>query len=110
MPIYEYACAKCESEFEAEQRITDEPLKSCPRCRSRRVKRLISQTSFALKGGGWYADGYASKGGSKAGETKSGGEKHGSGDASESSTSKDSSQSKAGGDSKPSAKGKKAVA
>jgi putative FmdB family regulatory protein len=110
MPIYEYACAKCESEFEAEQRITDDPLKSCPRCRSRRVKRLISQTSFALKGGGWYADGYASKGGEKASEKKSTGEKSESADASKSSTSKDSSQNKTGGGSKPAAKGKKAVA
>jgi putative FmdB family regulatory protein len=60
MPIYEYACGKCESEFEAEQRITDDPLKKCPQCGSKRVKRLISRTSFALKGGGWYADGYGS--------------------------------------------------
>lgn len=65
MPTYEYACAACESEFEVEQRITEEPLKSCPRCRSRRIKRLISQTYFTLKGGGWYADGYASNGGGK---------------------------------------------
>jgi putative FmdB family regulatory protein len=62
MPLYEYACEKCESEFEIEQRITEDPLKSCPKCRSRRIKRLISRTSFALKGGGWYADGYASNG------------------------------------------------
>ena len=65
MPLYEYACEKCESEFEIEQRITEDPLKSCPKCRSRRIKRLISRTSFALKGGGWYADGYASNGGSE---------------------------------------------
>jgi putative FmdB family regulatory protein len=61
MPVYEYACGKCGHELEAEQRITDPPLKLCPRCRARRLKRLISQTSFVLKGGGWYADLYASK-------------------------------------------------
>jgi putative FmdB family regulatory protein len=64
MPTYEYSCANCESEFEVEQRITEDPLESCPKCRSRRIKRLISQTFFTLKGGGWYADGYASNGGS----------------------------------------------
>ena len=59
MPIYEYACGACGNEFEAEQRITEEPLKACPECQSRQVKRLISQTSFVLKGGGWYSDLYA---------------------------------------------------
>ena len=44
MPVYEYACEKCGHEFEASQRITDEPIKVCPKCRARRVKRLISQT------------------------------------------------------------------
>jgi putative FmdB family regulatory protein len=62
MPIYEYACGKCESEFEVEQRITDDPIKSCPRCKSRQIKRLISRTSFVLKGGGWYSDLYSSSG------------------------------------------------
>ena len=62
MPIYEYACEKCGREFEAKQRITDDPVKSCPHCRSRKVKRLISQTSFVLKGGGWHADLYSSGG------------------------------------------------
>ncbi|MFB0977045.1 MAG: zinc ribbon domain-containing protein [Myxococcota bacterium] len=55
MPIYEYLCEKCEHEFEREQRITADPIKTCPECKSRRVKKLISQTSFVLKGGGWYA-------------------------------------------------------
>ena len=60
MPIYEYACERCDDEFEVEQRITDDPLKRCPSCRSPRVKRLISQTSFVLKGSGWYSDLYSS--------------------------------------------------
>jgi len=60
MPIYEYACDKCSHEFEVEQRITEDPVKTCPECRSRKVRRLISQTSFVLKGGGWYSDLYSS--------------------------------------------------
>ena len=65
MPIYEYACEKCGDEFEVEQRITDDPVKSCPSCRSRKVKKLISQTSFVLKGGGWYSDLYSGGDGKK---------------------------------------------
>lgn len=65
MPIYEYACDKCAHEFEVEQRITDEPVKTCPKCRSRRVKKLISLTSFVLKGDGWYSDLYSSSTGKK---------------------------------------------
>lgn len=60
MPIYEYACEGCGEDFEVEQRITADPVKSCPACKSRKVKRLISQTSFVLKGGGWYSDLYSS--------------------------------------------------
>ena len=73
MPIYEYACEKCGHEFEREQRITDDPVKTCPECRSRKVKKLISQTSFVLKGGGWYSDLYSSTGGKddKADDAKS---------------------------------------
>ncbi len=60
MPIYEYACDKCGHEFEVEQRISDDPVKVCPSCRGRKVKRLISRTSFVLKGSGWYSDLYSS--------------------------------------------------
>ena len=61
MPIYEYQCEKC-GPFEVTQRITDAPLRRCPECRSK-VRKLISQTSFQLKGSGWYVTDYASKGG-----------------------------------------------
>jgi putative FmdB family regulatory protein len=74
MPTYEYRCGKCGHEFEREQRITEEPLKRCPSCRAGSVKRLISATSFVLKGGGWYSDLYASpKAKSDAGADKDAG-------------------------------------
>jgi putative FmdB family regulatory protein len=60
MPIYEYLCDKCGHEFEREQRITEEPVKTCPECRARKVQRLISRTGFVLKGSGWYSDLYSS--------------------------------------------------
>jgi len=59
MPIYEYECDKCGHSFEREQSISDPPVKTCPKCRGRKVTKLISRSSFVLKGGGWYADGYA---------------------------------------------------
>ena len=73
MPIYEYLCDKCEREFEVEQRITEDPLRSCPHCRSRKVRRLISQTSFVLKGSGWYADLYSSNKAKSDGDAKDAG-------------------------------------
>src|SRR5499427_9173900 len=59
MPIYEYACAACGFKFEEWQKIKDKPVRTCPKCKAKKVERLISQTSFKLKGGGWYADLYA---------------------------------------------------
>src|SRR5262245_7073554 len=63
MPIYEYRCGHC-GEFEEMQRITDPPLVKCPRC-GRKVQRLISQTSFQLKGSGWYVTDYGRGGSGK---------------------------------------------
>ena len=65
MPIYEYACKKCDGEFEVSQRITDEPLKRylCPHCGKRTtVTKLISRSSFHLKGNGWYMTDYGKNG------------------------------------------------
>ena len=77
MPIYEYACKKCDGEFEVSQRITDETLKRylCPHCGKRTaVTKLISRSSFHLKGSGWYATDYAKNGEkpSKSDDAKSG--------------------------------------
>ena len=60
MPIYEYRCEKC-GDFEQTQRISDPPLDRCPTCR-RKVRRLFSNTSFQLKGSGWYVTDYARAG------------------------------------------------
>ena len=65
MPIYEYACAACRHEFEEWQKMSDPPVRTCPKCKKKKVERLISRTAFQLKGGGWYADLYSS---SKPGE------------------------------------------
>jgi putative FmdB family regulatory protein len=59
MPIYEYQCQKCGT-FETTQRITEKPLGKCPTCKGK-VKKLISNTSFQLKGTGWYVTDYARK-------------------------------------------------
>lgn len=59
MPIYEYGCQQCSHAFSKMQKISDAPLRECPKCGGE-VKKLISSTSFVLKGGGWYADGYSS--------------------------------------------------
>jgi len=59
MPVYEYECKNCQKIFEIQQKISDEPLSICPECGSP-VRKLMSMSSFQLKGGGWYADGYAS--------------------------------------------------
>ena len=72
MPTYEYYCKACDHEWEREQRISDAPLKTCPRCKARKAKRMISQTSFVLKGSGWYSDLYSSSkdGGKTDGDAK----------------------------------------
>jgi putative FmdB family regulatory protein len=58
MPIYEYECKSC-GRFEVMQKITEEPLQTCETCGSE-VRRLVSLSSFALVGGGWYKDLYSS--------------------------------------------------
>jgi len=60
MPIYEYECPKC-GVVEVTQRITEDPLKRCPKCKRCKVKKLISNTSFQLKGSGWYVTDYGGK-------------------------------------------------
>lgn len=70
MPIYEYKCQRC-GDFEVTQRITEKPLSRCPTCKGK-VKKLISNTSFQLKGTGWYVTDYARKDKEKAPKEKKG--------------------------------------
>lgn len=69
MPIYEYQCARC-GQFEVTQKITEKRLSRCPTCKGK-VKKLISNTSFQLKGSGWYLTDYARK--DKGGKEKTAG-------------------------------------
>ncbi len=69
MPIYEYECENCHEITEAWQHLADEPLTTCPKC-SGILKKLISRSSFQLKGGGWYADGYSNASSSSSKDTK----------------------------------------
>jgi putative FmdB family regulatory protein len=65
MPIYEYQCENCSRRFEVMQRMTEPLLATCEQCGGH-VRRLISQTSFVLKGGGWYVTDYPSESRKKA--------------------------------------------
>ena len=57
MPLYEYQCKACSSRFELRQKFSDPPARKCPECGGE-VSKLISGAAFALKGGGWAAEGY----------------------------------------------------
>jgi putative FmdB family regulatory protein len=90
MPTYEYQCGKCGT-FEVSQRITEPALRKCPTCKGK-VSKLISSTSFQLKGSGWYVTDYASKGsgGDKKKDSKSDAKPEAKGESSSTSTTKES--------------------
>ncbi len=65
MPIYEYECQDCRKIFEEWQSGFEEKVLDCPECGAA-AKRLISNTTFVLKGSGWYVTDYAGKNSSDA--------------------------------------------
>jgi putative FmdB family regulatory protein len=76
MPIYEYECENCGRIEEVLQKFSDKPLSCCGHC-SGKLHKLVSQSAFHLKGGGWYVTDYAKKstgGEEKAAPASSGGE------------------------------------
>lgn len=70
MPLYEYRCTKCGRHIEVIQKFSDRPKRRCKVC-SGKLEKLISRTSFQLKGGGWYDQGYASSSGGRGPEAGS---------------------------------------
>lgn len=61
MPIYEYQCESCGNELEKIQKISDPPLTDCPECGKSALKKLVSASSFRLKGSGWYETDFKDK-------------------------------------------------
>jgi len=59
MPLYEYECTACHKRTEKIQKFSDPEITICPHCAGE-LKRVISAPAFAMKGGGWFADGYGS--------------------------------------------------
>lgn len=59
MPTYDYSCDSCGHEFEREQRITEAPIRKCPKCGKLKARRMIGGGGFILKGGGWESDLYS---------------------------------------------------
>ena len=61
MPIYEYQCGGCEHKLETIQKMNEDPLKLCPECGEKTLRKLISAVSFRLKGTGWYETDFKDK-------------------------------------------------
>lgn len=87
MPIYEYRCQKCGHELEVMQKVSDPAPDPCPQCgAAQALERLMSRSSFQLKGGGWYSDLYASTKKDSTSKTDGGGSSAASSSSSTSST------------------------
>ncbi len=71
MPVYTYRCDSCGVEFERHQSFTDEPLKTCPECRKKYLRKVITPTKIIFKGSGFYATDHRSPSGNESREKKS---------------------------------------
>src|SRR5512144_235384 len=62
MPTYEYVCDACGHAFEKFQSIKAEPIRLCPQCGKKKVKRLIGTgAGIIFKGSGFYQTDYRSE-------------------------------------------------
>tara|TARA_B100000674_G_C37775600_1_gene884674 strand:- start:161 stop:523 length:363 start_codon:yes stop_codon:yes gene_type:complete len=64
--MYEYQCQSCGFEFEKLQKISDKPLKECPKCERSELQKLVTAAGFQLKGTGWYVTDFKNNTGKKA--------------------------------------------
>lgn len=71
MPVYTYRCESCGVQFERHQSFQDAPLKTCPECRKKSLKKVITPTRIIFKGSGFYATDHKSPSGGKSPSTKS---------------------------------------
>ncbi len=71
MPIYEYQCSACGHALEVMQKMSDEALTDCPTCHKAALEKLISATSFQLKGTGWYVTDFRNKSSSEGSKSTS---------------------------------------
>ncbi|MBF0450912.1 MAG: zinc ribbon domain-containing protein [Candidatus Magnetomorum sp.] len=69
MPIYEYECESCGQIEEAWQKMSDAPLSTCNKCQGS-LHKIVSQSSFHLKGTGWYVTDYSGKKQTETAQTK----------------------------------------
>jgi putative FmdB family regulatory protein len=67
MPVYTYRCENCGVQFEKHQSFNDEPLKTCPECRKKSLKKVITPTKIIFKGPGFYATDHRSASGDSRG-------------------------------------------
>jgi len=72
MPVYTYRCESCGVQFERHQSFTDAPLKTCPECRKKALKKVITPTKIIFKGSGFYATDHKSPSGESSHKKKSG--------------------------------------
>ena len=66
MPLYEYRCERCRKVTEVIQSFSEKPLRICPHCGERALKKLMSAPAIQFKGSGWYVTDYAGKKGGEA--------------------------------------------
>jgi len=70
MPVYTYRCESCGVQFERHQSFSDAPLKTCPECRKKSLRKVITPTKIIFKGSGFYATDNRSPSGDTPHESK----------------------------------------